>query len=924
MKKIRNLFGKIKSYIEDTSILVDYKCIYFIAVYGVFSSLVFCALFSAIDFDKSIEYIMFAVIAVVITLAYLLYRYDELKKVKYFLVLILSLVFIPITYLLTGDIYNGAPLFFVSCIILTFFVIRERIVYFIALVEILWYTYLLYLPLAYPERFVECQNLSRPGEGIIMSFLGATFVPVFVISFQTNSYDKMHKELEESSKMIDEAQFNKSRFLANMTHEIRTPMNAIIGMNELILRENLDAESRELAEVIKTSSNQLLNIINNILEYSKLESQKLEFNLGKYDFRKLIAEIVETVSGEYANENSEFYVDIDPAIPYLLFGDALRIKQVFMYILFSAIHKLPHSRITLSIKGDVDDNTNSVMLSCVISESGMGLSSNEVEAMLSAYAQYDSRQKSDFKKLGMEFSICREILDMMGGNLSIESIENVGIAIRFDFINYIINDAAIAELSFGKDYNVLIYCEEEYVRDIWRDILAEYKIYPQFVEGPSAFRIAIENKRYTHIFIDDVFYPILKDTIKEAELDKNVFVITESGSIYSDFGECKILRKPLYCINVADALNDKWEEDKYKIAAKKEGVIFPQAKVLVVDDSVVNLRVIEGMLSTFKIKAKVCKSGKKALDILDREEFDLLILDQRMPELDGIDLLHLIKNLNNANAIIPAVCATADFGPDVEKMLISEGFSDYLAKPVRRHYLERMLRSFIPAELAVNISINEKDSNDKTQDKEAKEEKESINPQIIYFQQGIDNVGGSEEAFNEVLLAFYKEGIRKLELLPNMYEKDLPNYIIDVHALKSSCAAIGATGMSLLFKELEFAGRAANLEFIQGHNNHVCDEFSKLLVTINDYLAEKGIISKEPTTEVLKEQMELTSEAVAEVSDSLAKFNLKLCEDKLKELSQNNYGEEYNKLIKTAFDAYEQFDYHKVKEVLNSIKEQIG
>lgn len=932
MKSIKNLKEKFIEFINENSISWEYKIIYMMALYSIPSIFFFAIIFTVGKVEKSLTIVILSTLVLLIAYTYRLYRFDKVKKIRHLLVVVTNFLMIPLVYVFTGDIYNGAPLFFVVGIVITFFIIIEKSAYIYAFFQMMLYMLILYLTYSNYDAFEKYRLITPPGLGIVFTFVGAFLVPGLVIAFQSINYQKMAKELKESNMIIEEAKANKSRFLANMTHEIRTPMNAIVGMNELILRENLDAESKELAESIKDSSNQLLTTINNILEFSRVESNKIELFQEKYDFKELITNIVESVAGEYAAEDIEFDVNIDPSIPRILFGDSRRIKQVFSYILFSTLHMISHTRISLRVEGDIDGASNTVLLSVSINESGRGLSKGEIDAMLSAYTKFDSRQKSDFKKTGMEFAICSEILEMMGSSLKMESIEDVGIAISFQFVNYIIDDYAVAKVSSSKDYNVLVYCANSYSSDIWRDILEQFNIYPIFVDGPNAFKSAIEERKYTHIFIDDIFYPLLKDTINAMEITNCVYIVTQPGSIISDFGECKLVRKPLTCINIADAINYNWNAKNYELSAQKETVIFPQAKVLIVDDSVVNLRVLDGMLSTFKIKAKSCKSGKKALEILERELFDLLIIDQRMPEMDGVELLGFVKNLDNSNAIIPAICATADFGPDVEKRLKSEGFLDYIAKPVKRHYLERALRNLLPSELAENIKETELYDEDKADNKPknkstkqiVEDKKESIDPQKIDFSVGLANVGGIEAAFNEVVSAFYKEGLDKLEKVPGMYKDNLSLYVIDVHALKSSCAAIGAAGLSLLFKELEFNGRAGNVEFLASNDQNAFNEFEKVLVQIKDYLIEKGVLSDKPqVAENMGELSELSADMIDEVIEALAKFNLKLCEDKLKELAATNFGSDNNMMIASILDSYEKFDYHKVKDDLNELKAKL-
>ncbi|MBO4904913.1 MAG: response regulator [Lachnospiraceae bacterium] len=919
--------GRLKNFIgflRSDEVTIDAKGLYLMIIYSVVINIGYAIGF-IIKPSGSPACLCIAIGSIVFFLltAYLLNRFDELQLFKYIVVLAINFIMFPTMFYMTGNLLNGALLFMPLGLVFTFFLIKEKWSKYIFAVEIVWYSVILILPMIDYEKYSRYGKVIPHDIGIPISFVAAAFAPIFIFIYQTVNYERTKRKLNESRHIIETARYNKSRFLANVTHEIRTPMNAIIGMNELILREDLDPESRELAENIKISSNQLLKIINNVLEFSKLDSNRMELYPTKYDFRTLMTEIIEAVSNEYASENTEFYAKIDPNIPRTLFGDSIRIKQIFMYLLFSSVHMLPHSRMSMEVNGEVDINTNTVMLSCTIAESGFGLSEVEIEAMLSAYTKYDSRQKSDYKGMGLELSICKEILELMGGSLSIKSVEGVGMSVHFELINYIIEDNPIVRISTTKDYSILIYTKNAEDQDVWIDILGQFQLYPNFVTGPNAFRQAIENRRYTHIFIDDMFYPMLKDTIRSAQINDEVYVLTEAGSIFSDFDNCKILRRPMTCLCVADALNNVWDSSDYKVAQKKEAVTYPEGKIIIVDDSIVNLRVLEGMLQTFSVNTTKCKSGAEALSVLEREEFDLIILDQRMPEMDGIELLHLIRKLDNANAMVPILCATADFGPEVSRMLLNEGFQDYLAKPVRRFYLERMLRKYMPPELAVNIVVDDiPEEKQKKPEESAAKEAPAKDPKDIDFESGLRNVGGSTDAFASVVNAYYNEGIKKLELVPELLAaKNIDNYVVEVHALKSSSAAIGAEAMSTLFRELEFAGKASNIEFIESHSGNVFETFKGVLDVVKNYLTTNGLFESETgQPEPEGDIVELDISLIDELIDHLSKFNIKATEDKINECCGINYGSDINKSIREIKNQLDVFDYHKAKELLTDLK----
>lgn len=852
-----------------------------------------------------------------LAMVYMGYRFSEYKFYSYLLSLLINLFMFPTFYIALDEINNGTPLFFCVGIIITFFLVRSRVVYVLMIAEIGWYVYLFKFTADNWKMLEQYRTSSEFGTGIWITYLLATMVCMIILIYQTAIYDRMHEQVRKSRMAIEEARVNKSRFLANMTHEIRTPMNAIIGMNELILREEINPSARELASQIKESSHQLLKIINSILEFSKLDSDKMELFPEKYDFRKLISGIVEAVANEYAKEECDFYVSIDPSIPAYLFGDDIRIRQVFMYLMFSTVRIMPHSRMSLEIIGERDSDTNTILLKCRIAEAGLGLSEVEIEAMLSAYTRYDSRLRSDYKGIGLELSICKEILERMGGTLSIDSVEDVGMAISFTLRNYIIEDIPVARIPSSKEYNILVYLESKSEQEIWTEILRGFKLNPHFVFGPNAFREAIEDKRYTHIFVTDTFFDILKDTILSAQCEECTYVVTGRGNVYSEYGKCRIIRRPLSVLNISDALNGIWTEDDYKLSVTKDAIIFPKAKVLTVDDSAVNLKVLKAILKTYGIEPDMAKNADEAVVEIKKKSYDLIILDQIMPGVDGVTLLHQIRDMQNSNSKIPIICATADFGPDVGRRLISEGFQDYLAKPVQQFYLERILRKFLPKELAENVPIeNESESTP------AESAEPLLNPLEVDFDLGLHNIGDNKQAFGAVLNTFYKEGLTKLETVPDeAKDEDLNLYIVDVHALKSSCASIGAKDLSTLFRELEFAGKENNRDLIDKNTTTVLGHFQNVLETIRCYLADNNMLEAlvKESNEAQGEVESISLEDVYEMQDAMNKINLKRCEELINLLCQKNYGNDVNSKVYAIKNSYDMFDYHKVKDLIQEL-----
>lgn len=914
-----------------------------VSIYA-FIGLGLMALFSLIGgFQPVIIKLALSAETLAVLSGYIVFKYSEFELYSIVYCMLFNFVIYPLFYFSSGDIYNGMVLFFVLGIVLTFFMAKGKILAVLVVLEFIWYSFIIMFTYYNSDIISIYRTESNMSYGIVFSFIIAMFMPIFIIRHEMDVYEKVKEQAISANALLDNAEMTKSRFLANMTHEIRTPMNAIVGMNELILKENLNDTSREMAETIKKASSDLLNIINNILVYSKLDSNKMDLLKTRYNFKTLISEVVSTISKEYHSEGSEFNVFIDHNIPTYLYGDDIRIKQVFHYLLFSSMQQLAHGRIGLDITADINPEDNTATFKCRIAETGKGLTEAELNTMYGAYNQYDSRQKSDFKGMGLELFICREILNMMGGSLKIESILNVGMAIYFEFTNYIMDKSPIVSIKAKEEFKVLIYIDDMEDENIWKKLMEDFKINPRYVSKPAAFKDAIEDKKYTHIFVPDKYFELVKDTIISAECEKYTYIITDNQHVFGSFENCPILRRPITCLNISDVLNQEWKQQDYISQKKMFKATYPNAKVLVVDDTLVNIKVMLSLLEKFQIKADMATSGKGCLNTLENNEYDLILLDQRMPEMDGIETLHRIRQLPNKNKDVPAICITADFGGEVRERLLSEGFQDYVAKPVKIYYLERMLARFLPKSLEVNMPITEEKADkpkagDAVKDvsikaeapvteeaskktPEVQDKEPELDPLTFMPEKGLELIGGDFDAYSAILNVYYEEGMKKLEEVPLQYRADdLSLYTTNVHALKSSSASVGAIGISPLFKELEFAGKEGNRKLIEDKTMLTLELFTSVLDKVRSYMIDNGILEDEADkAQSSAEETSLDLDKVEELKQSLAKVNLRRCEELISELASCNYGTYNNKLIKSIKNNYERFDYGKVKEEINEL-----
>ena len=406
---------------------------------------------------------------------------------------------------------------------------------------------------------------------------------IFTIVSESIERAKLADELAMAKDEADKANQAKTRFLARMSHEIRTPINAVIGMNEMIIRESEEEKIKKYASDVKDSSNVLLNIINEILDASKIESGMMELAPARYKLSSFLNDIYNMINLRAVNKGLTLDFEIDPKLPSEYFGDDRCIRQVLTNLLTNAVKYTNEGKVTLSISGSTQEDT--AVLHYKVKDTGIGFKPEDIENIYGEFKRFDLSRNRNVEGSGLGMNIVHSLLKLMGSDLKIES---------------------------------------------------EY-------EKGTEFSFTIEQKITNKEPIGDYKKSIEKMAAKEADSIK---------------------------------------------------FIAPSAKILVVDDNIMNLKVFSKLISHVEAEITETDSGKKCLELLKDNRYDIIFLDHMMPEMDGIETLHHIKDDRLAIGT-PVIMLTANAIAGDREMYLEEGFDDFISKPVMPKALDEMLIEYL-------------------------------------------------------------------------------------------------------------------------------------------------------------------------------------------------------------------------------------
>ncbi len=521
-------------------------------------------------------------------------------------------------------------------------------------------------------------------------------------------------ELMLAQQRAEEAARSKASFLANMSHEIRTPMNAIKGLSELLALTPLNQTQKNYIKNIVGSADSLISVINDVLDFSKIDANRIEIVPVAYSLNKLIGELAGVIGLRAEEKGLHLFMEIAPDIPSHLVGDDARIKQIVLNLLSNAVKYTPSGQILLKIDY-TRTGPDHIEMVFSVKDTGIGIRPEDIPLLFDAFARVDLKANRSIQGTGLGLAISQRLARSMGGDVTIDSAYGVGSTFTLRIPQEVAEDTALAAVENPEEIRVLLVgtgARMENARHMLRELHIAHTL---FGEDDSDVGVAKNlsdqsrplpdsdgGEKFSHCLYTDII-PERDVAQLRQRLPECRFGVLRSiiNSMEEPGRTDAMLFSPLIVTELARFLNQNRRMTTRRIKQAdplSARIQVTGAKALVVDDNRINLMVCEKMLGLYGLEVVSASGASEGLQLCSEQAFDILFIDHMMPGMDGVEMTTVIRSRPGPNRKAPVVALTANVANDMRSYFIKCGMDDFVGKPIDRNELARVLTEWLPPE----------------------------------------------------------------------------------------------------------------------------------------------------------------------------------------------------------------------------------
>ena len=625
-------------------------------------------------------------------------------------------------------------------------------------------------------------------------------------------------------------------FMANVSHELRTPINVVIGLSEILLKD--EKSEKKIADInsIQNAGRRLFGRIEDILDFTEIDTDSLILSEDDYHISSIINDIVTDQRGYGKTKQPEIIVDMDVNIPSRMIGDAARIKRIIKHVLVNAV-KFTDENGCVNLKVFTRPKEYGVNLCIEVTDTGIGMTQSELAKVSNAAYQLDSGRNRRAEGIGLGLSIVYGFVSKMGGFVRIESEKKKGTKVVVSIPQKVSdpkpsvdvpNKEAITGVIYIKNNKFASLAVREYYNTMFANLLKGLGMTMQRVSDIEGLKKLLAQVNVTHLFIAEEEYNEDRQYFESLKQDMYIVVAVSPEFKAPRNSNLLFVRKPVYSHSMASAISRKMTLWEFDPSGSSKKLSFSGVKALVVDDEDMNLMVAKGILSGYDIEVTLVRSGMEAVHECESKKYDVVFMDHMMPGMDGVEAMKLIRKNQGANDNSSIIAFSANAVSGVREMFMEEGFDEFIPKPIETSELERVLKKLLPSTMWQYVEIEDEEEVEETEFNGSVPSISSIN-----VEKGMKVCRNNEAFYREVLLEFATETDEIFDELQEYYDnKDWKNYSVKINGLKLAARLIGAEGLSNDAKEIEKAARENWEAYIVANHDSLKNELETLATDI--------------------------------------------------------------------------------------------